>query len=91
MKIDWEAIVKAVERAECVYSVEGSGALKRAFAIEIIDAVVNLPFPLSLFERRIYGWFIDFAVFIYNRWFGKTWVKRLKPDQVNAYQALGVK
>ena len=52
---------------------------KREFAIDFLDGLINLPFPLSLFERRILTWLIDRLIGALDYFIGKKWVKEVEP------------
>ncbi len=81
ININWERIEAAVGLAEWRSANTGplTGEEKRAMAINIIDAVINLPFPWSLADRWVYGLLIDLVVYLYNKWFGKRWARFLNP------------
>jgi len=72
MKINFEPILTAVVMAENKWGLK-NGEQKREFAIEVLVGVINLPFPFSLFERKIIGWFVDLTVFIFNKLFTNRW------------------
>jgi len=82
MKINWSRI------SEIVIEIEGkfaglSGKEKKEYAIELIDVVINLPFPFSLFERAIYGFAVDAVVAGYNK-VGHDWWKKLFDNKKTA-------
>ena len=80
MKLDTKKIIEVV--IEIVRIVEQLHSIpkhqRRAEAIRRLDEKINLPFPLSLFERQIYGLLIDTVVTLFNRVLGHSWITRFE-------------
>ncbi len=92
MRIDWKTALEQagqeIERVVCrtEWNTDYTGTLtgpeKRRIAIELLNALIRLPFPLSLFQRLVFGVLIDLTVYLYNRWWGHKWVRLVKPAQL---------
>ena len=66
-------VEEAVKQAELKFP-GGEGINKRKFAIDVINAVVDVPFIPEFIEKEIIGLLVDFCIWIYNRYFGKRWI-----------------
>ena len=79
MKLDTkkiiEVVIEVVKIIELLQAIPKSG--RRAEAIHRLDEKINLPFPLSLIEKHIYGLLIDTIVTMFNKTIGHDWIKRL--------------
>jgi len=69
-------VEEAVKQAELKFG-GGEGINKRKFAIDVINAVVDVPFIPEFIEKEIIGLLVDFCVHFYNKWFTKQWIKKL--------------
>ena len=70
-------VIKAVEQTELDYRGVRQGAIRRQIAIDIINAVVDIPVLPEWVEQRVFGLLVDFAVYLYNRAFGHSWGRRV--------------
>jgi len=81
LNFDWtklfEKIVDVVHKAEELYR-KKTGAEKRKFAINCINALVDVPYVPERIEGWIIGLCVDLVVYLYNKWFGHDWIKKVE-------------
>jgi len=70
-------IVDAIEKAEKELG-DGKGVDKRKLAIKIVNEIVDIPFVPETIEAWIIGLLVDFAVYLYNKWWGHRWLENRK-------------
>ena len=97
MKIDlkdlkpfFEALVKAIERAEVLFSEKGGGPARKEWALDVLCKAWAWPFPFNLFQRWLFGLLIDLIVYIFNYIHGKLWREKIPPHMVETYKHMGV-
>jgi hypothetical protein len=82
MIVDWqkltELIPDIIRQAELEIQGEGSGAQRREFVMNTINAVIDVPFLSETTEGRLLGSLIDLVVASFNRTFGKNWGKLIQ-------------
>jgi len=81
-------IEQAIRDAEIKFG-RGKGIDKRKFAIELINAIVDIPILPEFLEEKIIGLLVDFAVDIFNRKFGKRWIDVMPAGQVQFIDSKG--
>uniref|UniRef100_A0A6M3KPS8 Uncharacterized protein n=1 Tax=viral metagenome TaxID=1070528 RepID=A0A6M3KPS8_9ZZZZ len=93
MKISWkntnllaDKIKAVIKSVEIKYGWNGvyTSAEKKKFALNILDGLINFPFPLNLFERQLLGLLVDLVIWIYNDTFGKFWLSKIDPKATNS-------
>ncbi len=80
--IAFAELVKAVETAENELGLT-TGREKRDFAVRMINAAVDIPWLPEWVEAIVFGWMIDLAIYLFNRWWGHRWIDQSNPDTEN--------
>ena len=79
LNFDWtklfEQFEKVVHKAEKLVHLK-TGAEKRKFAIDCINALVDIPYVPERIEGWIIGLCVDLVIYLYNKWFGHDWINK---------------
>ena len=76
-KDQFKVIVDTVIKTErsTLLAGKGRGWEKKKEVLDLLDKMIEFPFPLSLFERRIMSLLIDVVVYCFNWSWGRVWPK----------------
>ncbi|MFA5162081.1 MAG: hypothetical protein WC421_07530 [Elusimicrobiales bacterium] len=75
-----EAIPDVVKLVEAVGQDEGlKGADKKALAVAVLNALIDIPFLPESIEGMLIGWAIDAVVAALNKLVGKDWLGKILP------------
>jgi hypothetical protein len=75
--MDWSKVLEAVRMAEEIND-PISGEAKRAMAIAILNAGIDIPGIPEELEAVVFGMMVDFIIYLYNRWWGHAWLSKVK-------------
>jgi len=67
-----------IKEVEDIGKIEGlKGAAKKALAIAILNAVIDIPFVPESLEGVMIGLAIDAVIASFNKWVGKDWINKI--------------
>jgi len=82
MTINWKEfyrrLLEKIREAEVDRVKYASSADKRQFVVDAIVGFLPSPWWLPMFVKRwVVGQIVDFAIFLFNRYWGKDWLRNL--------------
>jgi hypothetical protein len=80
--MNWKKVFQVMHSVEKQIVGELKGKERKALVIDVLVKIVRLPFPLSLFERQIWGLLLTGFVYLLNSVFGHDWVEKFNPDEI---------
>lgn len=83
-KAVFEIIVTAVQKVE---DYSANVALltsdeKKAVAVRLVNELVDIPWVPESIEAILFGWLVDFAVYLFNKLHGKQWFTNIFAGKV---------
>ena len=54
-----------------------SGDDKKVIAVSLINSLVDVPFIPEFIEERIISLIVDYTVYMFNTYMGKSWVEKV--------------
>lgn len=78
IQVIWELIVEVIAAVE-KYSVELgkiSKEDKREIAVDTLNSLIDIPYMPEWLEGRVFGFAIDGAIQLLNRFVGKDWLSK---------------
>lgn len=76
-----ELIPSLIHQAEVEIRGEGNGAQRRAWVIESLNSVIDIPFVPESAEAAIIDLLISVIIGSFNKLFGKNWLEKVELAQ----------
>jgi len=67
----YEKLVELIQQAEREFLTPKSGEEKKAFAVNALNSMIDVPFIPEFIEAKLLGAAIDLAVYIFNKYVWK--------------------